>query len=54
MFSLTLENPTVALILSALEGAVSDFPLEINEEGIEIVTMDDEKHMAIWVHFALS
>lgn len=52
MFSLTLENPTVALILSALEGAVSDFPLEINEEGIEIVTMDDEKHMAIWVHFA--
>ena len=52
MFSLTLENPTVALILSALEGEVSDFPLEINGDGIEIVTMDDEKHMAIWVHFA--
>jgi hypothetical protein len=52
MFSLTLDNPTVSFILDGLEGSVSDFPLEINEEGIEIVTMDDEKHMAIWVHLA--
>ncbi len=52
MFSVTLDSPIVANIIAALTDAISDLPLEVSENGIDISAMDDEKHMAIWVHIA--